>query len=406
MRLTLSDRSLEYITKFVEMREKSPKMARFWLQSVSRDLLPEERIRVCFRNRVPEGNTVDLKHSPSQQRAFYCGLMKCGLAWVCPLCAVRLSEERRAMLTTALDNARVMFLPVMVTYTVRHNAGHKLADLLKGMLSAYRGMRQSYAWRTIKDEFLIAGEIRTVEITFGDDGWHPHFHTVLFMKLDILSFARQTRQNAQGEAIGEDYDVNHIRGALEAHIVPVWLEALHKVGLDALPERALRVTADYDELSGYVTKFGSELPESGKHWTLAEEATKGASKRGRIDGNVGIWDILLYAGTGAERFKRLFLEYASATKGKSGLQWTPGLRELLGVIDTEGAILEDEREHDEILLAQFNREQWATILKHNAAGRVLDLAASGDDERVWKFLDGLEKPDWTTHVPYPSPMTY
>lgn len=406
MQLSLEPHHLEYITKFVAMREKSPKMARFWLQSVSRNLLPEERLRVCFRHRVPERETVDLKHSPAKQTAFYCGLMKCGLAWVCPLCAVRLSEERRAMLTTALDNARSIFLPVMVTYTIRHNASQRLGDLLSGMLAAYRSMRQSRAWRTIKEEFMIEGEIRTVEITYGNDGWHPHFHVVLFMTIDILSFARQTRHNAQGEEIGVDYDLNHIRAALEAHIVPMWIDALARYGLDALPERALRVTSDYDELSGYVTKFGSELPESGKKWTLAEEATKGSSKKARLDGNLGIWDILLYAGIGLERFKRLFAEYAAATKGKSGLQWTPGLRERLGVEDTEGKILQDESERDEVLLAQFNREQWDTILKHDAAGRILDIASTGDDEKMWRFIDGLTEQERKIHVGYPSPLTY
>jgi hypothetical protein len=406
MNVTLSEAHLEYITKFVAMREKSPKMARFWLQAASRSLLPDGRIHVCYRHRLPMRETVDLKHSPSKQNAFYCGLMKCGLAWVCPLCAVRLSEQRREMLTIALDNARSIFLPVMVTYTVRHNASQRLADLLGGMLAAYRRMRQSRAWRTLKDEFMVEGEIRTVEITYGDDGWHPHFHVVLFMTIDILHFARQTRQNAQGEAIGVDYDLNHIRTALEGHIVPMWLDALRFYGLDALAERALRVTSDYDELSGYVTKFGSELPESDRKWTLAEEATKGSSKKARSDNNLGVWEILLYAGIGVKRFEALFLEYASATQGKSGLQWTPGLRERLGVEDTEGKILHDESEPDEVLLAQFDYQQWQLILRHNAAGRILDIAATGDDERVYKFLDGLTESERGASVPYPSPMTY
>lgn len=397
MQTALSAVHLEYITKFVAMREKSPKMARFWLQAASRHILSDSRLRVCYRYRVPEKTTVDLKYSPERKSAYYCNLMKCGLGWVCPLCATRLSEERRSMLSLALSNARTIYLPVMVTYTIRHHKGERLADNLNGMTSAYRTMRQQRSWRVIKEEFLIEGEIRSTEITYGDDGWHPHFHVILFMSLDILKYAIRTHQNGL-EGASEVYDVLELRDALQNHLARLWLEALAKVGLSAMAGPALKVTADYDQLSDYMTKFGTELPESGKKWTLAHEATKGGAKAARADGNVSVWELLMLAGIDVPGFTKLWVEYSLATKGKSSLQWTPGLQARLGVKDSEGNILLDEFTNDEILLAQFDVTTWDKILRHDAAGRVLDLASTGDDEKVWHFIDGLKEREETVSL--------
>jgi hypothetical protein len=299
--------------------------------------------------------------------------MKCGLGWVCPVCATRLSEQRRDLLQRAIDNSRDKYLPVLVTYTVQHHKGDDLAELLDLMASAYRKMRQQRLWRAYKDEYLIAGETRALEITWGDNGWHPHYHVVLWLELEVLNAIKDERGKM---------DVDHLCAALERHLSGMWIDALAKVGLRASDSVGLTVRSTDDLLNDYVTKGGTVLPDDGAKWGIASEVTKGAQKRGRVRGKTP-WDLLIEHWAGMPNSGTLFFEYASATRGKSSMQWTPGMLDRLGVAYDEDAELHaEEAAPDEILLAAFDADQWHKIVVTRAVGEILDLAASGDPDRI------------------------
>jgi len=174
--------TLGKITKFVAVSEEHPRAARFALQAIAMDILPNERIRVCCRVPVVNRTTVDILHNPTTNTARYAGLMKCGLAWICPLCQMRLAEKRREQLNQGMFNARGRFDIFMATYTVRHSRADRLKPLLENMIAAYRFMRQQYSWRVVKEEYAIVGEIRATEITYSEEsGFHPHFHVLVFV---------------------------------------------------------------------------------------------------------------------------------------------------------------------------------------------------------------------------------
>src|SRR5438552_1083589 len=75
------------------------RQVRWQLQREARALLPHERVAFCMR-RI-QATTVDVFYSPQHQSAHYGGLMVCGSVWVCPLCAAKISERRRAELEQA-----------------------------------------------------------------------------------------------------------------------------------------------------------------------------------------------------------------------------------------------------------------------------------------------------------------
>jgi hypothetical protein len=216
---------LVLLTKFVDAREKKPRAALFALKSEVQRLIPDNRVNICYNHRLPEREIVEVWLKAKESRAYYQGLMKCGQIWACPICAQRTALLRKKILTAAIENSRDKFLPLMVTYTVRHGRGERLETLLNGMTAAYRTMRQSQVWRLYKDEYLIRGEVRAVEITYGEDsGWHPHFHTILFLGHEILQYIKN----------GENYDVENLRGSLERHLTPEWIGSLERHSMTAL----------------------------------------------------------------------------------------------------------------------------------------------------------------------------
>ncbi len=363
--MSVSEPILGKITEFVSATAKHPKAARFFLMSVAQSLLPEERIRVCHRVVVPMRTSVDVVHDSVRKSARYCGLMKCGLAWICPLCNVRLAEQRRMILDTAFQNARGVYVPFMATYTVQHDCSMKLADLIEKLCQAYRSVRRHRQWHVTKEEWSIFGEIRAMEITYSFlNGWHVHFHVLMIV----------------AKAAVED-DKSFI-SSLENQMFIYWYEALGKYGLKCSREHGVRVEAA-DFANRYVAKFGD--------WSISKELTRGASKTIRALESCTIFDLLLLHFAGMDVAGRRFVEYFHATKKRSSLQWTPGLKARLGVSSIhENANAEEQPLSDqERVLITLSLDQWTAVLAAGGAGHLLDLAARGDYEIVAGFVAGL-----------------
>ena len=368
---------LVLLTKFVAAREKNPRWSLFALKSEVVRLLPDNRVNICYHHRLPQRETVEIWYKTAESRAYYCGLMKCGQIWSCPICAQRAALIRREMLRTAIENSRTKYVPLMVTYTARHYAGMRLSHLLAGMTAAYRTMRQARIWRTYKDEYLVRGEIRAVEITFGDAGWHPHFHTVLFLDKSILEYYK--RDNGE-------YDLFELRGSLERHLTPEWIASLNAHKLTAENGPALNVKSGWEKLTDYITKGGEIMPTTRSKWGLPEEMTMGQLKQSKRDGE-SPWQLLARSFCGESASGDLFREYVSATKGKSSLQWTPGLKAELGVmIDEEREIATEEGEARDILLSVLTTADWRAVVETGAEGILLDKASTGDPAEVAKIV--------------------
>jgi Replication protein len=368
---------LEILTEFVSARGKYPRTALFALKAEALRLLPGNRLGICHHHRLPQIETVDILYSPKRERAWYRGLMRCGMGWVCPVCAQRLSEIRREMLTTALNNSREKYLPLMVTYTAQHYKGQPLKSLLEGMNAAYRYMRQQRLWRVYKEEYDLRGETRALEITYGDNGWHPHFHVLLWIKIEYLKYLKDEHGN---------YDIKRMCEGMETAFTPMWIEALEKYQLTALAGPGLHVQSSWDLISDYLSKSGTVLPADTSKWGIAEEMTKGQLKKARADGKTP-WEILLESYAGFPGAGDLFVEYEQATRGKSALRWSPGLAAELGVsADEMKELAKEQVSDDEVLLASLTIQQWQEIIFGDAIGALLDRAGRGEKEGLDKLL--------------------
>ncbi len=102
-----------------EERARDARLLRWALQAEARALLPDERVAECLRAINPLAAGVQVLHSPLHQVAHYKSLIVCGSVWMCPLCAAKISERRRAELEQAIVRHRAQQGGVyMATYTV------------------------------------------------------------------------------------------------------------------------------------------------------------------------------------------------------------------------------------------------------------------------------------------------
>jgi hypothetical protein len=346
------------------------RLERYALQSVSRSILPKSRTAKCLRVPFRPDGKVDIWYSPEHQSASFGGLVTCGSVWVCPPCSAKVTERRRVEIQAAISAWEALGgSVVLLTLTHGHTQADALADLLSGQQKALYHFFGGRKGRELMDALGRVGHIRAWEVTHGrrrqvNNGWHPHFHILLFL------------EHSHHDLIWAEDWAYH-----------VWLNACQLAGLP-LPNRRYGVTIqDGTKAAAYVAKMGHE--DAGGSWGLDAEMTKGHIKQAK-DGETP-FDLLRAALAGDDpQARALFREFAENFKGKRQLVWSRGLRERFNLDDLSDADLAAAHESDAFLLSSLSRDDWRLILRFDARGELLELCRHGSLEPISRLLQSLQ----------------
>lgn len=329
---------------------------------------PLNKYRVSKCMYVNHGD-VGVMRSIAHGTSHYKGLTTCGSVWACPVCAAKIQERRRAEIVKAIDWAKQVGLtPVMVTFTFPHQSFHRLSDMLARQADAFKMLRKGRSWDKLKESIGYAGLIRSLEVTHGENGWHPHTHELWFLKTpEALSGARLTVLwgNACRKAglLTED---------------PVQLAAFNRHSVD------VRI-AD-DTASEYLAK-----QDNSRAWGVADEIAKATSKAGRKSGVHPHHFLVRHA----EGDRELYIEYIEAMKGKRQIFWSRGLKANVGVDDVSDEEIAESTEDAADLLGLLSPDDWKIIRGNDARAEVLDAAEKGGWKAVEALLSAL-RPDHGT----------
>lgn len=321
------------------------RLERFKLQSTVRSWMTGERVGNCLRARQALVSSV--KVMKGKESCFYGGLQTCGSVWICPVCASKIAEHRRAEVSRAIKAWEEKGGQVLlVTYTVSHWVHERLKIILAGMKQARRLHRNRKPYKGLTKRIGLAGSITSFEVTYGQNGFHPHPHELLF--------------------IAPGNEINLL--SVKAELLAQWQDACESAGLRRPNLHGVSVQ-DGSAASKYVTKWGLDC-----------ELTKGHIKKGR-EGALSMWDLIRL------EKKELFTEYAKAFKGKKQLVWSKGLRALLGLqvekTDEEiAAQIEDGSE----LLGLLTPYDWKLVLQADRRGELLQVAEAGGWSAVKGFI--------------------
>lgn len=336
---------------------------RFKLQNIAVKLLPDHRVGTCCRARVPEQETVNVVKYEGGGVGFS-GLQQCNNVWVCPVCASRISEERRGELQTVVTAARSEGVWVVhATFTMRHNRYNDVHKLLHALSSkgAWGKLTSGARWTRFNRKWGYVGRVRALEITHGDNGWHPHLHVLFFLETESRD-----------------------RDDLHYDLARMWLDALEKVGLDGEQEVACFVTDHDGDIAEYVSKHG-HLPKDVEEralekdqldkaeWSLAHEITKQVVKRSRSKNGRSPFALLYDAGEGDKQAGRLFVQFAGAMKGQNQLVISQSLRKRY-MSDQHADQIADQP--PEVLL-EILPGLWQQVVKYRKRAEVLSVAQQG-----------------------------
>lgn len=361
LRFVRNERTQEYEPEYDPRKVRAE---RFALKSVVNRLLPKSRTSKCSRWRVPQVE-LQIHKSVEHDRAFYSGLQVCASVWACPVCSAKISERRRVELVAAVATAKAMGLHVkLLTLTVPHGMGDDLPTLVAQIRDAWRRTSSTRAGDKVRKLIGLVGTVRALEVTHGQNGFHPHLHVLLFLDQDA------TDRCVQGL------------------FTPLWQNACVKAGL---PRPSDKHGCRVDDGS-YAAKYASK-------WGLESELTKSHSKKGR-KGSRSPWDLLravLDKSEGWERDAHLFRTYADAFHGQRQLYWSNGLREYLGMAADASeeeivAAYQDNASH----LADLTDDQWRAILRTKSESIVLDMAEEHPEALPVLLASILERSRRTT----------
>lgn len=343
------DANGEWLARAMDGGPFDPRLVRAqrWaLKSVVNRLLPDSRTSKCMRWRVP-AKSLKVMKSQEHNRAFYAGLQVCGSVWVCPVCAAKIAERRRAELVTVTEKAKAEGLGVyLVTLTVPHGLGDDLGEMLEKMRLAYARLSGDRVAKDLKKSISLVGTIRAWEVTDGPNGFHPHFHVLWFSERKPLP------------------------STLQQFISPIWQHACEAYGLPR-PSDAHGCRVDEGrEAAAYVAKWGIE-----------DEMTKGHVKRSKSPTGASMWDLLRNVqADGCKRSAARFRVFAEAFHKKKQLVWSHGLRARFGITKELSDLEEATREVDQAFsLAELDQEQWRAILATKSEADILDVAEKRPD---------------------------
>lgn len=286
-------------------------------------------------------------------------MIVCGSVWVCPVCATKITEKRRLELATALEATKTNGgSALLLTLTVPHYGHHKIKNVLNGLTDAYRRFTNRKGFKRAAALLGVFGRVRTLEVTYGPNGWHPHLHVLLFTASPINS--KLVKLTA-------------------AALLDQWKSACVAADLPEPNKHGLSLD-DGSKAAQYVSKWGME-----------NEMTKGHLKTARSNDHLspfGLLDLHLDKSTASTPFQQsiaplagfLFHEYASAFRGKRQLVWSDGLRDLLELApEKTDEELAEEHDQEARIFAQIPKEVWPAVLRAEKRGELLEVCRQGLD---------------------------
>jgi Replication protein len=315
-------------------RERRRKRDR--LREVLNDVSSLKRCHNCgwAEARDPVGKDTGPQIASRDGVAYWRGVQTCGSIWACPVCGAKIRNGRSIEISEfAAEWIKRGNEVYMVTLTSPHDLGMALAALLVLIASAFRSVISGRPWTRLRDQVHLAGTIRALEVTHGENGWHPHLHVLVFVWGDV-----------------------EVLAPLQLYFQQRWRKFIVRRGYR--PPSALhgvKVEKCYraEEAARYIVKT-----QDGRN--PGNEVARSDMKTGRSGHRMPFEILADFEAAGGTKESmadlELWHEYETATFRHQAITWSPALRKLQR--EWLGAV---EQSDDELAAAEVDGEAVADV---------------------------------------------
>jgi hypothetical protein len=396
------------------LAEKIDIIKRFQIQTLSAQIHrnfsgPQERQCHCLRSQKGGVDGVDLFKSEDAIRAYYAGLQTCGSVYSCPICAVKITQARQQEIEELLEKTAGKY-HYLITLTMPHYLGESCQTIKTKFKAARRRLKNwgevkgHYEFkpytRTLK-HYLIDGTVTTIDVTYGQNGWHVHSHELIITDKEIK-------------------DLKEFRAIVFAN----WTKALLYSGVEikkplAFWKRAVKIDALHGDHTSIMTTYLTKVANSEK-WGISAEMTQGQIKKAE-NKNLTPFGMLHTINDEKDHTKRadlyrkyapLFYEYCKSFKGDQMIYFSKGLKAKYGMaviddkdlVNTESVIellaqldQDNQDKVDEINkklgnhYGFFEKHEWQQIKKMRLRGFIIHHSTGTWDDLRDKLKEKIRR---------------
>ena len=221
----------------------------------------------------------------------------------------------------------------LMTLTFSHGQSEPLKVLLSKLKHAIAMFFGSRKFKELSEICKIKYKVRSLEVTYGSNGWHPHFHILLMTN-----------------------DVNDLAFSYRDELAKLWMHCCVSKGLKSPSMK-----------HGLDIRDGSYAKEYVAKWGLDYEMTKGNVKKGRKE-SISPFDLLQLSIEDKEIHgktpSKLWQEFAISMKGQRQLVWSRGLKNLIGIDEKDDQELVDETDKESIILRDVDQTTFDLLTKY------------------------------------------
>lgn len=296
---------------------------------------------------TPTGGSVRVNVDRATGRGHVSGVKRCASPWACPVCAPTIRQRRARELTELVDRAQSEgHVCVLVTYTLPHHAGEPLDQLMQELAASWKAIWSGRAAVAFREMWGVVGQVRSIEITYGENGWHPHVHQVIFLD---RRFA----------------DVGALLTNLWIALHQRWTESvLRACGRRPNTRNGVDVELVHDAqaVGDYVTDAGG--------WSIGAELALHPVKVPRASSSVSPFGLLGAAAMwGDAKAARLWWEYERATAGRHAIQASPGLYARYEVESADDEDAAAPAVDDVLVTVEVDPMSWVLLVEYHQLDR-------------------------------------
>ena len=260
------------------------------------------RVRVCRKRKAQkhEPRRAELRSTTTgRYKANFQNVRVCGSVWLCPCCSQKIRTQRAAELdqTIRLHGERGGGA-VISLLSVSHYRKHSLRSTQHALKVGWTQTTKQRDYKQLKDRFGIVGYAKTLEVTQGKNGWHPHYHVVWFTERPLTDAER------------EQFD---------AALYQLWMHNVTKY-----TDRSVNHEANHVQKIRTIDAIANYLSKS-----IAFELTHGHTKDGKMPTQRTPFQIAKdYTKSFDERDEARWNEYVDAIVGERMITYSRSLSEL------------------------------------------------------------------------------
>jgi hypothetical protein len=293
------------------------------------------------------------------------------------VCARTIAGQRSAELREVLGAvAAAGGSAALITLTMRHRDGQRLADLWAALSAAWRAVTSGRRIERERAQFGVLGFVRVVEATHGAHGWHVHVHALVAFDGPVSAelahvlgegwFDRWSRALVRKGLAAPLED----RGGLDVRMVDMGVGSL-----DAMAEYLAKITAEITSSSAKDARNGNRSP-----FAILRDALA----------------------TGLAEDCERWIEWEQASHNRRQITWSRGLREWAGLRRerSDDEIVEEDRHGEDF--AVIHPEDWPRLRDDIGVERFLDVVELEGPAAACAWLDahGIR---WSVPKPAPRP---